>query len=1044
MSSIVGRLHGVLDLDAKGFDAGLAAADISLDGFVSKLRGVEESIRNIGLGLTAGITLPVAAISIASARTAGDFEASMNRVKSALYGIRPDQLSALSDAAQEMGPAVGKSAIEAADGIEMLAKNGLTASQIMDGALEESLKLSALSFSDLGNSADLVTDIMAQFGKSADELSPVVNRIAGALNASKFGFDDYAGAVAQVGGVAGGLGVSFEDLNVALTATSSLFASGSDAGTSFKTFLLALTPNSKEAGKEMERLGLSFFDASGQMKPLTEIAQILRDRLAGLSDEARTDALKTIFGTDAIRTAIGLMTQGAAGLDAIKVAIDQVSAAEQVATARDGYNASLKDKASAFEALRISIANGGLLQILTAVNNAIAGVVDALADLPEPIMAAIGVFAGIAAAIGPLMLVMLTLAKVVIPLVALRFGGLGLVIGALLNPIGLIISALGSLIIRIGAARIAMLAFGTALRFAAGPIGLIITALAALVLWQGRSTEASEAARIAQDKASEGLLRQRQLTDQLAMATGKLREELLAKARVEMNTAGADLVKARQDLGTARKALADAKNTPRQSGSSVARFGYVADDPNVAKDIERAENEVRARAQALATIADRRKAYADAIMAPAYTPPEIPAAVEDDGKKTDTPAGPSGRSAEDIDADYQNQLRSLVAQTLSARASMATSAQARAEIQHRMLNDEIRDRRDEITSNGDLTKARKAKLLEELSYLEVAARQRIDAEAQDRLIDEEIAIKSDALNAQRESLQARESLATTDAERARIQMDILDKDIEMERLALEGVLRKSTTNDTERLLAQKNLDLLDQKKGEEQAIIARRNAGPLEAWRQAIPKSAAEINEAYENIAARGLTNMNDALGEAAARTLKLKGFAGQLFNQLISDLIRFQVQQTMGGGGGILGGIFKLGSSLLGGGSGAALGEAIDIDGLRGLAAIEAGSTPGFDMGGSFRVAGLPGIDSNMMAINGVPVARVGQGERVIVDPQKGQNDNGGGTLHIVPSDYFDVVVDKRAASVAGPMAVNSSLHARSAASADSVRRARRRIPGR
>lgn len=1043
MSSIVGRLHGVLDLDAKGFDAGLAAADISLDGFVSKLRGVEESIRNIGLGLTAGITLPVAAISIASARTAGDFEASMNRVKSALYGIRPDQLSALSDAAQEMGPAVGKSAIEAADGIEMLAKNGLTASQIMDGALEESLKLSALSFSDLGNSADLVTDIMAQFGKSADELSPVVNRIAGALNASKFGFDDYAGAVAQVGGVAGGLGVSFEDLNVALTATSSLFASGSDAGTSFKTFLLALTPNSKEAGKEMERLGLSFFDASGQMKPMADIAQMLREKLAGLSEEARTDALKTIFGTDAIRTAIGLMTQGEAGLNAIRVAIDKVSAAEQVATARTGYNASLEDKANAFENLRIAIADGGLLQILTWMNQAIAGVVDALADLPQPIMTAIGAFAGVAAALGPLTLVVLTLAKVAIPLIALRFGGLGLVIGALLNPIGMIMGYLGTLVIRFGAARIAVLAFGTALRFAAGPIGLVITALAALYMWQNRTTEASEAARIAQDKASEGLLKQRQLTDQLAMATGKLRQELLAKARTEMNLAGGDLVKAREDLGKAQQDLADAKNTPRQSGSSVARFGYVAENPIVTKDIERAENEVRARAQALATIADRRKAYAEAIMAPAYTPPVIPAAVED-GKKTDTATGPSGRSAEDIDADYQNQLRSLVAQTLSARASVATSAQERAEIQHRMLNDEIRDRKDEITSNGDLSKARKAKLLEELSYLEVAARQRIDAEAQDRLIDEEIAIKSDALNAQRESLQARESLATTDAERARIQMDILDKDIEMERLALEGVLRKSTTNDTERLLAQKNLDLLDQKKAEEQAIIARRNAGPLDAWRQSIPKTADEVNEAFENIAVNGIRNMNDALAESATRVLKLKGFAGQLFNQLISDLIRFQIQQATSGSGGLLGGLFKLAGSVmgLGGGNAAALGQAIDIEGLRGLAAIEAGSTPGFDMGGSFRVAGLPGIDSNMMAINGVPVARVGQGERVIVDPQKGQNDNGGSRLHVVPSPYFNVLVERIAAGVAAPMAMNAASAGSSGAQVALVRAGSKRIP--
>lgn len=1036
MSTIVGRLHGVLDLDATGFDAGLARADISLASFVEKLRGVERAIRNIAIGMTVGITVPVVAVGAASVRTAGDFEASMNRVKSALYGIRPDQLEALSQAALEMGPAVGKSATEAADGIEMLAKNGLSASQIMDGALNESLKLSALSFADLGASADLVTDIMAQFGKDAEQLSPVVDRIAGALNVSKFGFEDYAGAMAQAGGVAGGLGVSFEDMNVALAATSSMFSSGSDAGTSFKTFLLRLGNDSKPARAEIEKYGLSFFDAEKNMRSMGEIAEELRTKLGHLNDEDLGDALNAIFGDDAIRTAISLMRQGAGGLEELRKQIEQVSAAEQVATAQSGYNKSIADKAHAFENLRIAIANGGLLQALTLINRAVTSVVSALSNLPQPIYAVATAFALLGAAIGPLALVALTLAKVVIPLLLMRFSGFGLVLGLLLNPLGLLARALGSLAISLGAARIGAILLGTALRAMLGPISLVILGLTSLYFWQTRVAEATEAARKAGDAASDSLMKQRQLTDQLAVATGKLRQELLAKARVELNTATADQAEAQRELAKARRAMLQARGT-QQSAASVSRFGYLPTANGPTKEQEEAAAEVRRRAETLRDVAARRAGYATAIAAPAFVPPEpnIPAP---DAEKGDGGAAASGRSAKEIEADYERQMRSLVAQTLSARASMATTAEERAEIEHRLLNDEVKTTREEIDANDELSTARKDRLKSELDFYEAAARSRIDAEMNDRLIDEEIAIKQDVLRAQRDALSALESIATTEAERERLQLAILDKDIDAERLAAQGVLRKALTNETEKKLAQANLDLLDQKRAQEADVIAQRNAGPLEAWRRSIPRTAAEVNEAFENIAVNGIRNMNDALGEAAARVLKLKGFAGELFNQLISDLIKFQIQQATSGSGGLLGSLFKVATSVLGLSTGS-----VSNNPSAGLPSYDEGSWPGFDIGGSFRVAGLPGIDSNVMSINGAPVAKVGQGEKVIVSPNRGSNDNGAMRVEVVKGDLFDAIVTRISADVAAPMSLASGAHARGSAVADVGRAQSRRIPG-
>lgn len=313
MSTVIGRLHAVLGLDATAFQQGMQSA-------TATLRSVGATMQGIGRNMTAGITLPLAGLGALSLKSAGDFEASMNRVQAAT-GASDDELGKLEDAALKMGETTQFKASQAAEAIEILAKNGLDASQILGGALDASMLLAASSGADLASSGDLATDVMLQFGKQASEMTGLVDGMTGVMLASKFGFDDYRMAIAQAGGVAGGLGVEFEDFNAAIAATSSLFASGSDAGTSFKTFLQRLVPQSTRAADAMRRLNLKFFEVDGSMKSMAEVAQELQDGLAGLSDEARNEALTDIFGSDGLRTAIGLADQGAAGIERLQLSL---------------------------------------------------------------------------------------------------------------------------------------------------------------------------------------------------------------------------------------------------------------------------------------------------------------------------------------------------------------------------------------------------------------------------------------------------------------------------------------------------------------------------------------------------------------------------------------------------------------------------------------------------------------------------------------------------------------------------------------------------
>jgi len=392
-SAVIGALRVNLGIDSAQFWEGIS-------GLQKGLKGLGKSMQSIGTTMSASITAPLTAFGALTIKTAGNFEASMNRVQAAT-GATADEIKAMRDMAVQLGADTSFSASESADAMEMLAKNGLAASQILDGAVSASMSLAAASGSDLSAAADVATDVMMNFGKEAKELGGLVDGITGVLLQSKFGFDDYRLAIGQAGGVAGNLGVTFEDFNTVIAATSSAFASGSDAGTSFKNFLTRLVPASKTAAAAMDELGLEFFNADGSMKSMAAIADELRTKMSGLSDQDLNTAMKDIFGVDAMRTAIMLMQQGADGLDAMRAKIAEASAEEQAAARLKGFNGELEKLSGAFETLQIAIADSGLLTMVTDFVSKVAEWVDALAETNPELLKWGTIIGGLAAALGP-------------------------------------------------------------------------------------------------------------------------------------------------------------------------------------------------------------------------------------------------------------------------------------------------------------------------------------------------------------------------------------------------------------------------------------------------------------------------------------------------------------------------------------------------------------------------------------------------------------------------------------------------------------------
>lgn len=234
--------------------------------------------------LVAGAAAAGAAIvgfAVSGINKASDLESKMAGIAS-IMGETKDAIEPLKELILDLGmdPNLKVDATEAADAIEKLASNGLTMTQIMDGAAKSTVLLANSTGADFETAAAVATDAMALFNIEAADMQAAVDGITGVTVASKFDINDFRLALSQAGGVASATGVEFDDFNASIAGISNYFASGSDAGTSFKTMLLRLNPQTDEASSAMQALGLNFFDANGQMKSMADISTELNDAFA--------------------------------------------------------------------------------------------------------------------------------------------------------------------------------------------------------------------------------------------------------------------------------------------------------------------------------------------------------------------------------------------------------------------------------------------------------------------------------------------------------------------------------------------------------------------------------------------------------------------------------------------------------------------------------------------------------------------------------------------------------------------------------------------
>lgn len=510
-------------------------------------------IQNLGRNLTLGITAPLAMIGGSSVKVFADFEQSMAKVK-AVSGATNAEFESLTNNAKDLGRTTRFTASEVSELQLNFAKLGFTAEEItkVTGA---TLALAQATGSDLATSAEVAGSTLRAFGMSADETSRVTDVMAKSFSTSALDMATFADSMKYVAPVAKAAGLSVEETTAMLASLANAGIKGSQAGTSLRRIISELGATSGDVAgaiKELAGEGLNLADAKDEVGRSAQSALLV---LANSTDQ--TAKLTTEF-------------QNAKG------------AAQGMADIMDDTaEGAMKRMQSALEGAQIEIGTA-LAPIMIKLANIVSDLAGRFASMSDGGQMLIMAISGIAAIIGPLLVV------------------------------------LPNLVSGIQAAKLAFAALNTAML--ANPFFLAATAITAVVgavaLLYSNATDAEKEVAKLRDElngldkdeairvAAARIEVQKEAVEKQRMAVEALRKQVLVGDAVERRIHMQSIARHSEELAAMEKVL---------EGFELVHAELVATGPaadTVAENVEKVGNAASTTTDNLKTL---RPALADAL-----------------------------------------------------------------------------------------------------------------------------------------------------------------------------------------------------------------------------------------------------------------------------------------------------------------------------------------------------------------------------------------------------------------------------------------------
>ena len=388
----------IVAANIKGLEKGMGKANKSLAKFAS-------GAARMGSLLTFSVTGPLAALGKSAMDTFVQFENGMAKVGT-VTNATTDELKMLTSEAKRLGSTTQFTASQVAELQLSLGRKGFDPEAIKN--MEQSvLDLSLATGEDLTLAADVVGASIRAFGKDSSDAASVANTLALASANSSIKLSTFSTAFANAGASASAVGVDLEELSAMMGVLMDSGIKASKAGTGLNSLFITLKEKGISLSDTLDMLseGQMGLDRATAIVGKNFSKQLLilsknRDKTKELTEEYKTNS------------------------SALKEMADKRS---QTAAAK------LAKLSSALETLRIEF--GAILsEAILPIVKKLTELTQKFTSLDDETKKTIITVAGIAAAIGPLLLIVAGATS--------AFGFLSSAIAFLVSPIGLAIAAL--------------------------------------------------------------------------------------------------------------------------------------------------------------------------------------------------------------------------------------------------------------------------------------------------------------------------------------------------------------------------------------------------------------------------------------------------------------------------------------------------------------------------------------------------------------------------------------------------------------------------
>ena len=441
-----------------------ARATRSFDGLITTAKSGFEDMRSGAMGLAATGFLIYESLTPAI---------EMNRAlgEVASLGVLESDLQTLNDAALNFSATYGSAAdefVRASYDIQS-AIAGLSGDEL-SAFTSASAVLAKGTKSDVGTITSYMGTMYGVFKNTAAEMGNanwvemVAGQTATAVKMFKTTGSEMASAFGALGASATAMGVSMHE-QMAVLGTLQATMSGSEAATKYTAFISG-------AVAAQDKMKISLFDASGNMKSMTDIMKILQGQIGHLDKAAQFATLKNAFGSEEAVKLIQLMMADTDGLAKSINDLGKVTGMEQASKMAESMVDPWQQLGSSVNAVRIAMGQE-LLPVIEPI-------IQWFADMAKEVLLLTKLFPNITR---------------VVAVTGLVIMGLAAGMAALTLAVGLGKAAWAGWLMVMNLGKVVTAAF-TAVQwllnaaFIASPIGLIVIGITALAMalymaWQG-------------------------------------------------------------------------------------------------------------------------------------------------------------------------------------------------------------------------------------------------------------------------------------------------------------------------------------------------------------------------------------------------------------------------------------------------------------------------------------------------------------------------------------------------------------------------------